>query len=333
MATQPRFPAAPVRAGMYESFFIRLVSPDEPVGVWIRHTVHKPPGGPPRGSVWCTVFDARLGSPYMCKLSDQQLSTPNGGWIAVGDSVIEPGRAHGQCGEARWSLSFASDHPELHHLSPAWLYRAPLPRTKLTSPAPHANFDGVVELAGREPLEVRGWPGMVGHNWGSQHAERWIWLHGVAFQDAPRAWLDVALGRVKIGRHTTAWRASGALFFEGRRHRLGSLSARSTRVEDANPHGCSVELSGADGLSVAADAIVPARTAAGWRYADPDGAGHDVVNCSIAVVELAVTPHPGASVVRLRSQHGGAYELGVRTLKGTGERDHGVAIAPFPDGC
>ena len=79
-----------------------------------------------------------------------------------------------------------------------WLYRTPLPRTKLTSPAPAARFDGALELSGQNAIELRGWPGMIGHNWGSEHAERWIWLHGVCFQEEPRAWLDVALGRLKV---------------------------------------------------------------------------------------------------------------------------------------
>ncbi len=30
----------------------------EPLGVWIRHTVHKPPGGDATGSVWFTLFEA-----------------------------------------------------------------------------------------------------------------------------------------------------------------------------------------------------------------------------------------------------------------------------------
>jgi hypothetical protein len=71
---------------------------------------------------------------------------------------------------------------------------------------------------------------------------------------------------------------------------------------------------------------VPPRTAAGWRYADPDGGEHDVVNCSIASLELDVHTPGGGAPKRLSSAHGAAYELGMR------ERDHGVPIAPFPDG-
>ena len=79
------------------------------------------------------------------------------------------------------------------------MYRAALPRTKLESPQPDAVFTGWIEAGGRR-TEVAGWRGMVGHNWGSEHAERWVWLHAVGFEEAPGAWLDVALGRVRVGR-------------------------------------------------------------------------------------------------------------------------------------
>jgi hypothetical protein len=348
MATEAMFPAVPMRTGMYESFYLRAVSPEEPVGIWIRHTVHKSPGRRPRGSVWCTVFDARRGRPFMHKLSTDELSAPAGGWIAVGESAMGPGQARGACGDASWSLRFASDQPELRHLSPPWLYRTPLPRTKLTSPAPAASFDGVLELAGRGTIELRDWPGMVGHNWGSEHAERWIWLHGVAFADAPHTWLDVALGRLKLAGRMTPWVANGALSLDGTRHRIGGLAARGTRVGES-PTGCSLVLTGAGGLVVQARVEVPAGSAAGWRYADPNGeeseaggtatagGSHDVINCSVAAVELIVSRPRGAPSTTVRSEHGGAYELGMRIPQGTGEPDHGVLVdprsaAPFADG-
>jgi len=309
---------------MYESFYLRAVSPTEPVGVWIRHTVHKPPGRPPRGSVWCTVFDARGGEPLMHKLSTHELGVPADGWIAVGqDTSMGPGRAQGSCGPARWSLSFTAAEPELRHLSPALLYRTPLPRTKLTSPAPAATFDGVLELEGRPSIELNGWRGMVGHNWGSEHAERWMWLHGIGFQDSPEAWLDVALGRLLIAGRMTPWVANGVLSLDGHRHRLGGLGARGLRVRESAQGGL-LEIPGEHGLSLRARVDVPQRSAAGWRYADPDGGEHDVVNCSVAALELTVEQAGGAPRT-LRTAHGCAYELGMR------ERDHGVPIAPFPD--
>jgi hypothetical protein len=281
----------------------------------------------------------------MHKATSDQLHAPAGGWITVGNTdeaaraggnaavgergpdgaSLTPGEASGACGPARWSLRFTSPEPELRHLPRQWLYRTPLPRTKLTSPTPGARFDGTVEIAGREPIRLRGWPGMVGHNWGSEHAERWIWLHGVGFDGEPNAWLDVALGRVKLAGRITPWVANGALALDGKRLRIGGLAARGLRVAET-AQGCRLELAGEAGLRIQAQVRSPAQSTAGWRYADPDGGSHDVANCSIAELELTVTSRSGGAPRVLRAAHGGAYELGMR------EHDHGVPIAPFSDG-
>jgi hypothetical protein len=332
MVTQAIFPSAASKSGMYESFYLRAVSTEYPVGVWIRNTVHKAPGRPPRGSVWCTVFDARGDGPFQHKLTTDELAVPGGGWISVGDqnaggegAVIGPEAAEGRCGAASWALRFRSQEPELAHLPRRWLYRAPLPRTKPTSPLPFAEFDGVLELAGRGAIDLRSWPGMVGHNWGAEHAERWIWLHGIGFEDAPSAWLDVALGRVRIAGRLTPWVANGALSIDGRRYRLGGLAARGLSVAES-ADGCVLAIPGEGGLSIDARVQVPPRAAAGWRYSDPGGGDHDVVNCSVSALELSLRL-PGSGVPRrLATPHGAAYELGMR------ERDHGVPIAPFADG-
>ncbi len=323
------FPHASQGKGMYESFYLRAVSPDEPVGVWIRYTVHKAPGAPARGALWCTVFDARLGRPFQHKLTTEQLGVPADGWISIGDARLGPDGAEGTCGEASWSLRWASSEPELRHLPRAWMYRAPLPRTKLTSPAPAASFDGKIEVpdprsGALRTIELRGWHGMVGHNWGAEHAERWIWLHGIDFEEDPRAWLDVAIGRVRLGRWTTPWVTNGALCSEGRRLALGGLGAKGLLVAET-PQRCRLALPGQDGLSIDAHIDTPADSHAGWSYADPDGGRHDISNCSIASLTMTVR-RPGAPARTLHTAHGAAYELGMR------EHDHGVPIASFPDG-
>jgi hypothetical protein len=83
-------------------------------------------------------------------------------------------------------------------------------------------------------------------------------------------------------------------------------------------------LSGAHGVKLAGRVAVPGQSAAGWRYADPDGGEHDVVNCSVAALDLSVEI-AGAGAA-LRTAHGGTYELGMR------EHDHGVPVAAFADG-
>jgi hypothetical protein len=320
------FPTAKQGTGMYESFYLRAVAPDEPVGAWLRYTVHKRPGKAPKGSLWCTVFDAKRGRPFMHKLTSEELSAPADGWIAIGDAKLGPGCAEGRCGEAKWSLRIESSEPELRHLPAQWMYRTKLPRTKLTSPAPDARFQGTLELPDRPALKLDGWRGMVGHNWGAEHAERWVWLHGVGFAQEEDAWLDVALGRIEVAGRMTPWVANGAVSLGGKRHRIGGLARRGLRVKES-VEGCELHLPGAKGLEIDANVKVPEDSAAGWRYADPDGSEHEVVNCSVAAIELDVRPPGTKGARRLTSAHGGAYELGMRA----GE-PHGVPIAPFADG-
>jgi hypothetical protein len=339
MQAQAVFPDAARKAGMYESFYLRAVAPGEPVGVWVRYTVHKRAEEAPRGSVWCTVFDARGGRPWMHKLTTEELSAPGGdAWIAIGGCRLGDGFAQGECGGARWSLRMQAREPELRHLPSAWMYRARLPRTKLTSPSPSARFDGTFALPDGRDLQLEGWRGMVGHNWGAEHAERWIWLHGVGFEEEEEeegAWLDVALGRIRVaGRLTpwvagrlTPWVANGAVGIAGERYRIGGLGARGLRVRES-AQGCELSMPGPKGLRVDARVTVPAESGAGWRYADPDGGEHEVANCSVAGVELELRlPGAGGIARGLRSAHGGAYELGMRA----GEA-HGVPLAPFADG-
>ena len=316
------FPTAKHAAGMYESFYLRAVAPDARRGVWIRHTVHKAPGENPRGSVWITFWDGD-GEPFACKETTDQLSVPPAGWIDVGGSSFGPARATGSCGAAAWELGIQARAPMLRHLRRPVLYRAPLPKTKLTSPAPLALFGGSLQIGERE-IDLHGWRGMVGHNWGAEHAERWIWMHGVDFGEDGAAWIDVAIGRLLIAGRMTPWVANGAVSLEGKTHALGGLLARGVEVREAVGHADLV-LPGADGLRVAATLDAPREAIVGWRYADPAGGEHDSLNCSVAALSLTVSA-PHVATRTLRTAHGGVYELGVR------ERDHGVPLQPFGDG-
>jgi hypothetical protein len=222
-----------------------------------------------------------------------------------------------------WDLTFEPGGEPLHHLPRRWMYRTPVPRTKLLSPHPDTRFTGRVEIDGRA-VELDGWRGMVGHNWGSQHAERWIWMHAAGLGEDGGGWLDAALGRIKLGSFTTPWIANGVLSIDGERHRLGGPArARTTEVRES-PERCEFVLPGS-GLTVQGQVEAPREQFVGWVYADPDGSEHHAINCSVADMRLVVS-RPGRPAIELRTGGGATYELGMR------EHDHGVAIQPFPDG-
>jgi len=326
-----RFPALPTAAGGYESWYLKAGDPAGGRAVWIRYTVHKRPGHAAEGSLWFTFFDAASGRPFAVKQTGDPgaLTTGPETFLGVGElGEFSPrqarGRIAGKGREAGWELEIAGGEGLLEHL-PSRLYSAPLPRTKLLSVTPSTTFSGWFE-AGGERVELDGWTGMIGHNWGSQHAERWVWLHGIGFEGrGTDTWIDLAPGRVKVGPFTTPWVANGAISIDGVRHRLGGIRAAlgSTRVE-AGAGRLEFELPGRD-LRVSGTVTAPLEDTVAWQYSDPDGSGHHTLNCSVAELALTVIPR-GGEPYELHTATGAAYEYGSR------DTGHGIPLEPFSDG-
>jgi hypothetical protein len=335
-----RFPAVAEKAGHYESFYVKACRPGGGQGVWIRHTVHKRPGQEPTASIWFTWFDREAEGPRATKVTVPagELSTPPGSWIRVGAAEIGPGYARasavplpslegetnsGSDGDVSWELEFDASGEPCEYLPAEWLYRAPVPKTKFVAPVPDTRFSGRLELGG-ETIELDGWPGMIGHNWGSEHAERWVWLEGTGFENRSDVWFDSGAARVGLGPWTTPWIAAGMLSLEGERHRLGGFGRIGDTEIEARPGVCSFVLPGKD-IVVRGRFEAPEKDFVGWVYADPDGPEHNTINCSVCDLELTVE-RPAQPAIELTLAAGGAFELGMR------ETDHGIPIQPYPDG-
>jgi len=326
LAVPPRFPSL-VSGGGYESYYMRAVDPVTGRAVWLRHTFHMAGrGAAPVGSIWLTLFGAG-GGVVVTKHSTatvEALAEPATGWVRIGESLFGPDGVRGTTDGASWELHFeGGGEPPLRHLPAGLLYRGPLPKTKLESPLPGARVSGRVELDDAL-FELDRWPGMVGHNWGTQHAERWIWLHGTGFAEREGVWLDLAVGRIRAAGRLLPWIANGVLSVGGRRIRLGGLRPGALPAIEEEPLGLSLEVRGTGGELVSLKASSPREQTVVWRYADPDGSEHHVANCSAAALELQLCDRGGART-RLTTRFGGAYELGMR------ETGHGLPVQPFAD--
>jgi hypothetical protein len=328
--TEAQFPAVDERAGHYESFYLKAAAPGGGRALWIRHTVHKRPGSEPTCSIWFTDFGGASRPPRATKATfgADRLEVPEGGYLRVADAEIGPGRAVGriETGELRaeWDLRFDDRHESFRHLPSERMYRASLPRTKLLSPHPGALFTGTLEIDG-ESRNLEAWPGMVGHNWGAEHAERWIWIHGADFDGGPSGdYLDLAAGRVRVGPLQTPWIANGSLVIGGEAYRLGGIGRVYGTDIEAEPTSCSFVVPG-KGITVRGTVSAPPERFVGWIYADPDGGEHNTVNSSIADLEVRVE-RPSQKHVHLRLPGAATYELGMR------ETDHGIAIRTDQDG-
>ena len=324
-----RFPRVAARAGHYESFYVKACQPGGGRGIWIRHTVHKRPGAEPKGSIWFVLFDREADGPRATKTTvpAAELSAPVGSWIRVDKAEIGPERASGSIStealSASWDLTFSGDAEPCKYLPSDRLYETRLPKTKFVAPYPDARFDGRLEVDG-ETIELAGWPGMIGHNWGSEHAERWVWLEGTGFADSPETYFDAGAARIKLGPWTTPWIPSGMLMLEGQAHRLGGFGQIRGASIEATPGECSFTLPGKD-IVVRGKVSAPKKDFVGWVYADPRGPEHHTINCSVSDLELTVE-RPAMAPLHLFLPAGAAYEFGMR------ETDHGIPIQPYRDG-
>jgi hypothetical protein len=304
-----RFPAWGPGDAAYESFYLKAADPATRRALWIRYTVFKRRGAAAVGSTWVTLFDDGWGRPAAWKRSGDALSASAGEYIRMGDAVLEPGRAAGPS----WELTFAGDAPSWPYLPASWMYRAKLPKTKAVDLYPAVRFSGTASVGDRR-LDLDGWRGMIGHNWGAEHAETWAWVHGAGFDEAPDAVFDAVLGRIKVGPLLVPWVVNGLLEIDGERRRIGGLPAvRKTTVE-ASPHRLSVSVPGLDALFVGR----PAETA-GWIYSDPPGGTHHSLHTSTADLTLRVDGR------ELTVRGGASYEYGLRP------GGHDVPIEPFTD--
>jgi hypothetical protein len=324
-----RFPTVPSKGGHYESFYVKACRPGGGQGIWIRHTVHKRPGGEPNPSIWFVFFDREAEGPRATKVTvpAAELSVPEGSWIAVDGAEIGPGRAAGsvdtEAVRASWELTFSGDAEPCKYLPSDRLYETRLPKTKFVAPYPDARFEGRLEIGG-ETVELGGWPGMIGHNWGSEHAERWVWLEGTGFADSPGTYFDAGAARIKLGPWTTPWIPAGMLMLEGEAHRLGGFGRVREATIEESAEGCSFVLPGKD-VVVRGRVSAPKKDFVGWVYADPKGPEHHTINCSVSDLELTVE-RPTLPALHLSLPAGAAYEFGMR------ETDHGIPIQPYPDG-
>jgi hypothetical protein len=289
-------------AGGYESWFISARDPASPRALWIRHTRPRPAQGRESVALWCTVVDRHAGQPPAVVKQVFAAFPP--------DAAAGPEKFLGQAvtggQQARWDLAVTSAGPPLRPLRPAALYRAPLPRTKLVASVPDGLVTGALEIDDRT-VAVSGWRGTVGHNWGSEHADSWVWLHAADFGGAPEAWLDLVLARIRVGPARSPWTAMGALSLAGERIVLGGLGRR-TRV-DARPGRLTADVPAPHArlqLSVTTDDEDPVAV----RYADPHGGSRTVRHAALAGVELTLR-RPGDGDLTLASSRG-AYEYGSR---------------------
>ncbi len=305
--TQARFPHVPADAATTSPSTCARSTPRSPRGAWIRCTTHQRPGPPAdRLAVVHVVRRRRPGAvrgqadarrrPRRPGRLDRDRRQPASG---------RPRRAAAPTGRAapRTGCSRCPAAPRRSATSRASGCTARRCRARSS----RARRPTRSSPAGSRPAaggsRSAGWRGMAGHNWGAEHAATWIWLHGTAFDETPGAWLDLSVGRVRVGPVLTPWIANGAL-------RRGRRADPPRRPAPGARRGHAGRLPRRRARAPSIEARSPAGQTVAWRYADPGGGEHHSLNCSIAELRVRLA-RPGRPAVELHTAHGGVYELGI----------------------
>jgi hypothetical protein len=310
--------------GGYESWFLSARDPAGRRGLWIRHTRQRPlPGSAAAAqspaetaALWCTIIDRDV-SP--APIAVKQVLAAHPADTVAGRSLFR-GQATMGGRSARWELAISARAEPLRPLRPGFLYRAPLPRTKLEASVPDGLISGTVDIDGHS-VAVSDWRGTVGHNWGSEHADTWVWLHAAGFDADPGAWLELVLARIRVGGARSPWMAMGALGSGGELIPLGGLGRQPrARVQPGRLTARVTATGGTMLLTVRtgeADAVAVA-------YADPSGGQRSVRHAALAAVMLTLRRRNHRNLTLTGGQ--GAYEYG------TSQTLPGIDLVALPDG-
>lgn len=308
------------RSGHVESWFLRANDPVRPRALWLKATILATKNGGGVAECWAVVFDGDAQRTFAHRETvplERAAFVPETRQrlgVRIGPAAFvfgAEGSARGKLvrgdASAEWDLNWTTEDGE--HAKPLSIYphRAmvdgPFPKSKLLTPHPALRFDGRLEMFG-ESVDVAGWRGMQGHNWGREHAFEYAWGQ-VLFDDD--AMVEGFTGRIKLAGRATP-RMSALIV------RRGTAEYRFDRVFDFWRQDAAVEdrrwrlrLRGAAGeATLELDATDRPMACLGYR--NPDGGLSYCLNSKLARAHLEVKPSRGEPFT-LRSGHGGALEF------------------------
>jgi hypothetical protein len=282
----PRAPGAPQNAALYESHYLTATDPVGGRALWLRHTALKRPGERAQPTVWVTWFQRSGARPRGLRVTAvEPPSEPDGAWARSRLGELSPAGATGAIEGASWSLAWEAPLAEVPYLPARWMYDRAIPRSNGAALIPSGTVHGTVTLDGEEPVSIDGWDLMVGHNWGSEHAAHWTWVHAGGLGEDRSGWFDLALARVKIGPLLTPWAVGGAVHLN---HRTFRTSLRGAVRREVQGESTLLIVPLAGGARLELRITAPEKDTVSWDYASPRGPGRVVHNCSIADASLTL---------------------------------------------
>jgi hypothetical protein len=240
-------------------------------------------------------------------------------YVRVGGVEMYHGRTRGELRDPdsgehiQWDLSYSCEHTGFRHLPYGWMYKGPIPKTKAATPQMQALFSGVVTVNG-ELSSIRDAPGMLGHNWGRQHAEHWVWAHCNRWVESDEVAFEGVSSKVKLGPFTTPQLTALMVRMPGERVIINGLWALIRN--ESQLEGLSWSFSGQRGdRRISGWFKAPPDRFVGVDYHDPDGRIVHCLNSKIAHGMVTISAREGSRwqpMYTLHTEDSAALEFGLR---------------------
>ncbi|HEX8790285.1 MAG TPA: tocopherol cyclase family protein [Polyangiaceae bacterium] len=304
-----------------ESWFLKANDPRGRRAVWLKWTIWAGARAPGSAvaEAWAVAFGTSRGHvatkttvPFgAARFSHEGIDATVDGCTLTRESAR--GRVESGGRAIAYDLRVAPIGPPLVHYPARWMYERPLPKQKILSPVPDARVSGTVEIDG-ERWDLDGWPGMIGHNWGSQHTELYAWAHCNAWDDGEDVVLEGFSGRPRVGGVLVPTTTMVSVVHHGSIYRLnvplrnaGSISPRRWRFRARSRR-----------MDVSGELWADTEDFVGLFYPNPDGTLCHCLNSKLAHAEITLRVE-GRAPRTLRSQRA-ALEIGTR------DPNHGVRM-------
>ena len=314
----------PGTAGHVESYFVRGNAPDRRLAFWLKATVFAPRKDSAVAELWCIVFDAENGRYFSEKRTVPFAHATFGGdpmQIEIGDGTFElrdnahlKGTLHGEGGPCRWDITWQPQEGPLSQrlclLPSEKMVDGSFPRSTPLTPYPSVIMEGTIEVFG-ETIEVDGWNGMQGHNWGDEHAWEYAWGHCPFVDESgtPFCWVEGFSARTRIAGRPTPIISALVVRRGDEEYRFDRLVDlwRQEATIDLQEYAWHLRLRGAAGeVALTMQADPDEMVCLG--YHNPDGRLSYCLNSKLARVDLRVNPTNEAAF-ECSSPHGGALEF------------------------
>jgi hypothetical protein len=209
----------PGARGLYESNYLKANDPSGRGALWIKYNLLAPvdESRPRFGELWAVVWRGPGQRPVVVKEIVAESDITTGAFelaIDMGGATLREDRALGHIDseghEISWDLRLEEGDSPLFHFPLPSLYRIGFPKKKIMTPRPRQVYRGSVTVDGRQ-VEVDGWVGLRGHNWGSEHAHSYAYGNANLWEQ-PGSWVfDAFSARIQLGPTLSPWLSAGVL--------------------------------------------------------------------------------------------------------------------------